>query len=205
MKKRIIKGLSRVTDALEIIISGIVLLAIALSAVRLLLDTGIFSGKMPELEIFDDFLSSALGLVVGVEFIKMLLKHTPGAAIEVLLYAIARELVVKHTSTWETLVGILAIGAVFAIRKYLFIDSFERTERYLYLASSKIKDVRVLSKSGLPVDLELTLGELVEHELQMQGEQPEKGNSVVFRNFLLRVSSMKDGKIYTVEILPDNG
>ena len=77
------------------------------------------------------------GLVIGVEFIKMLIKHTPGAAIEVLLYAIARELVVQHTSTWETFVGILAIAAVFAIRKYLFISSFDRTDRYLFLASSK--------------------------------------------------------------------
>ena len=117
MKKKITEALSFVTDVLEIAVSAIVLLAIALSGIQLLWDIGVFSGELMELSQFDDFLSSALGLVIGVEFIKMLIKHTPGAAIEVLLYAIARELVVQHTSTWETLVGILAIAAVFAIRK----------------------------------------------------------------------------------------
>ncbi len=66
-----------------------------------------------------------MGLVVGVEFIKMLIRHTPGAVIEVLLFAIARQLIVYHTSTLETLIGILAVGCAFAIRKFLFVEKID--------------------------------------------------------------------------------
>ena len=202
MKKKITEALSFVTDVLEIAVSAIVLLAIALSGIQLLWDIGVFSGELMELSQFDDFLSSALGLVIGVEFIKMLIKHTPGAAIEVLLYAIARELVVQHTSTWETLVGILAIAAVFAIRKYLFISSFDRTDRYLFLASSKIRDIRPLRH--VPADSGLTLGELLSHELELQGKLPEKDAFADFQGFRFRIASMENGAIHMVEITPEN-
>ena len=34
------------------------------------------------------FLERALDIVIGVEFIKMLAKHSPGSSLEVLLYAV---------------------------------------------------------------------------------------------------------------------
>lgn len=49
----------------------------------------------------------------------MLAKHTPGSAIEVLLFAIARQMVVEHTSPLENLIGIVTIALIFAIRKFL--------------------------------------------------------------------------------------
>lgn len=74
----------------------------------------------------DSFLGHALGLVVGVEFIKrMLIRHTPGAVIEVLLFAITRQLIVYHTSTLEPLIGILTVGCAFAIRKFLFVEKID--------------------------------------------------------------------------------
>ena len=65
-----------------------------------------------------------VNLIIGVEFIKMLAKHTPGSAIEVLLFAIARQMVVEHTSPLENLIGIVTIALIFAIRKFLFVPSF---------------------------------------------------------------------------------
>ena len=52
----------------------------------------------------------------------MLCKHTPATVIEVLLFAIARQLIVEHTSTLENLVGIISIAILFAVRKYLFYN-----------------------------------------------------------------------------------
>lgn len=193
-----------ITDLLEIVISAIVLLAITVSSIRLFWQIGFFNGNILTISQFDDFLSSALGLVIGVEFIKMLVKHTPGAAVEVLLYAIARELIVTHTSTFETLIGIVAIAAVFAIRKYLFIGSFERTDRYLFLASAKLRNIRLLSFRRVPVDPDLTLGEFMKYELELQGKKAEKDVSVSFQGFLFRIVSLKDDEISTVEIIPDH-
>lgn len=67
------------------------------------------------------FLAEGLLLVIGVELVVMLSLHTPGVLTEVLLYAIARKLILlpKSSGMSELLLGILSIGIIFAIRKYL--------------------------------------------------------------------------------------
>lgn len=72
----------------------------------------------------NSFLAQALLLVIGVELVVMLSLHTPGVLLEVLLYAIARKLILlpKSSGMIDLLLGIFAIGLIFAIRKYLIND-----------------------------------------------------------------------------------
>jgi hypothetical protein len=51
------------------------------------------------MEFFQDFLGYAMTLVIAIEFIKMLLRHTPGSIIEVLLFAMARKLIITKENT----------------------------------------------------------------------------------------------------------
>ena len=60
----------------------------------------------------------SLDIVIGIEFIKMLAKHSPGSSLEVLLYAIARHLVVGHDSALENLLSVGAIALIFIVRKF---------------------------------------------------------------------------------------
>ena len=75
------------------------------------------------------FLAEALLLVIGVELVVMLSLHIPGALLEVLLYAIARKLILlpKTSGMIDLLLGIIAIGCIFAIKKYLMTDSERKT------------------------------------------------------------------------------
>lgn len=125
MKQKFILVLLRISGAVEVLLSIIVLVAILISSVSLVWELGILNGEFIAPDKLDAFLGQALGLVVGVEFIKMLIRHTPGAVIEVLLFAIARQLIVYHTSILETLIGILAVGCAFAIRKFLFVEKID--------------------------------------------------------------------------------
>lgn len=69
----------------------------------------------------NSFLAEVLLLVIGVELVVMLSLHIPGILLEVLLYAIARKLILlpKSSGMADLLLGIFAIGLIFAIRKYL--------------------------------------------------------------------------------------
>ena len=69
-------------------------------------------------------LTCADAIATAKILIKMLAKHTPGSAIEVLLFTISRQLVVEHTTPVENLIGIITIALIFIIRKYLFVPSF---------------------------------------------------------------------------------
>ena len=74
---------------------------------------------------FSNFLKNALGLVVGVEFVKMLVRHTMDNVVEVLIFAISRHLIVYHLEIWEILIGVLCMAILFAIRKFLVVSSDE--------------------------------------------------------------------------------
>lgn len=78
-------------------------------------------------DAFQTFLGHAFNLVIGIEFIKMLAKHSPGSALEVLLYAIARQMILGHASAIENLISVASIGLIFLIRKFVFVPSFGST------------------------------------------------------------------------------
>lgn len=110
--------LVKLTKWMEIMIAIILILAILLSSIVVVLNAcgvAISTGNF-QLEVF---LKTVLTLVVGIEFAKMLILHTPESVLEVLLYAVARQIVIYHDSAMENLVGVLAVGVIFAIRKYL--------------------------------------------------------------------------------------
>ena len=108
---------------LEVVLSAIVLVALLLSIVPLLeLMPGLLThGDSVEVR---EFLERALDIVIGIEFIKMLAKHSPGSVLEVLLYAIARHMIVGHEDAVQNLVSVVAIALIFIIRKYFFVPSF---------------------------------------------------------------------------------
>ena len=80
-------------------------------------------------EFFTSFLSQALSLVVGVEFVKMLCQHSAQTVVEVLMFATARQMVVEHLDPSETLLGVISIAILFAIRKYLMTDNDDMNSR----------------------------------------------------------------------------
>nr|WP_143259664.1 phosphate-starvation-inducible PsiE family protein [Anaerofilum sp. An201] len=123
-KEAMRRKIAFMASVLEIVISALVLVAIVIAGVR---TVGEVAGIAFSSNVADDFntvLGHALNLVIGVEFIKMLAKHTPGSAIEVLVFAIARQMVVQHTTPLENLITIVTIGLLFFIRKFLFVSSF---------------------------------------------------------------------------------
>lgn len=115
---------ARMASIIETVVALVVLLAILVAGVRVLFEVKDLVLASDVDEAFTTFLRSAFNVVIGIEFVKMLAKHSPGSAIEVLLFAIARQMVVEHTSPVENLVSILAILLIFMIRKYLFVPAF---------------------------------------------------------------------------------
>lgn len=119
-----IKWLELMTEILEIIISIIVLVGFFLAVIPLIGDMkGLLSNQNNY--SYDVFLDYSLKMVIGIEFVRMLVKHTPGSALQVLLFAIARHLVLDGKSGFDLLFGVAAIAGIFGIRKFLYIHSFE--------------------------------------------------------------------------------
>ena len=93
----------------------------------------------------NSFLAEALLLVIGIELVVMLSLHIPGALLEVLLYAIARKLILlpKSSGMIDLLLGIFAIGCIFAIKKYLLNDQEKKITLNRLYNHKKLEDLEV--------------------------------------------------------------
>ena len=106
----------------EIVLSIVILIVIALAGIRLIYMLTATSVMNMDIDFFTEFLANALSLVVGVEFVKMLCRHSAQTVVEVLMFATARQMVVEHMAPAQTLIGVLAIAILFAIRKFLMTE-----------------------------------------------------------------------------------
>lgn len=113
-----------VTEVLELAVAVIVLVGFIINVIPFIKD-------MPSLldnsndYTFHVFLEHAFNLVIGIEFIRMLIRHTPGSALDVLLFSIARHMVLDGGNGVELILGVAAIAGIFAIRKWLYVRSFD--------------------------------------------------------------------------------
>ncbi len=64
-------------------------------------------------------LHNLLNIVVGLEFVRMLIDTTPANILEVLTLAITRHVVLSHDDPWSNLACIACIAGLFAVRRYL--------------------------------------------------------------------------------------
>ena len=79
-------------------------------------------------EDVNHMLHNLLTIVVGLEFVRMLIDTTPANILEVLTVAITRHVVLSHENPWSNIASIACIAALFAIRRYLVRRSELREE-----------------------------------------------------------------------------
>lgn len=118
----------RLSTIFECVISAIILIAIVMETITIVIEFKVFQLPLSTVKM-TDILGSILWLVIGLEFIKMLMEHSHGAVLEVMLFAIARQMIVDHTSMLDNLLGVTAIAVVFAVRKFLYNQQEDKSMR----------------------------------------------------------------------------
>ena len=78
-----------------------------------------FSTGAAYFEDVNHMLHNLLTIVVGLEFVRMLIDTTPANILEVLTVAITRHVVLSHENPWSNIASIACIAALFAVRRYL--------------------------------------------------------------------------------------
>ena len=125
---RVIAHMEHLMDLFEIALAFIVAFGFVVSVIPLLKEIPHLMSFSTGTREFHEFLENTLTLVIGIEFIKMLIKHTPGSVVEVLLFAIARHAILAGGTALENLLTICSIAVIFVIRKFIFIESFDFLE-----------------------------------------------------------------------------
>lgn len=119
--KKMEKFLTTFIVWVEIILAMFVILAVLISFKDIL--SLIYEVYMSEPKIsyqmLQGVLSHILLVVVGLELALMLITHSAANVLEVILYAIARKMLISSTNTMDILLGVVAITLIFAVDKYL--------------------------------------------------------------------------------------
>ena len=68
---------------------------------------------------FLEFLGLIFSIVIGIEFFKLLCEPSRDTLLEVLMFVIARHMIIEETSALENLLSILTIAILFFIDRYL--------------------------------------------------------------------------------------
>lgn len=146
VRKRFNEWIYNVARYTEIVLSIVILIVIALAGIRLIFTITEMPILDMDIDFFTTFLANALSLVVGVEFVKMLCKHSAQTVVEVLMFATARQMVVEHMKTTQTLIGVIAIAILFAIRKFLMTEDSDMAHAPSKKCADMNKDERAEEK-----------------------------------------------------------
>lgn len=123
IKKKILSKLYGISYYLEMFISLLLIVVIIFLSVKLVINIFDINFMLSNEDVFTYFMENAMSLAVGVELIKMLCKHSASTVVEVLLFAIARQIIVSHSSVMNMVAGVLCIVALLATRKFLFLPN----------------------------------------------------------------------------------
>ena len=149
---------------------------------------------------YDDLLEVCFNLIIGVELIRMMYSHSPSTVFEVLLFAIARHIIMDHTSIYSSLIGVCSIAVLFATRKFLFSE-FDIADETVFRASTKAKVVNKILSVSIPHEADDTLSNVLLRHLEEQNITPRVGACYYFHDCGLRVAKLHDGKISRIQVI----
>lgn len=205
MEKKIKEKIEVAIKAIEIIICVSILFSLILS-IPILVKYAISVIKASDFkqnyDLLNEFLKFALLLVVGIELIEMILTRSHEAILTLILFVIARKMLLFSVDLLDILVGSLSIGLIFVIIKFVVKDdSLMAKIDNTYSAAMTVKKIKQEYKLDIPQDMSNTLGGLVYEIAKLEGVEELKENTrLIYGSYKYKIISMKDGVIKRIKI-----
>ena len=127
--KRFKKYIMVLCDALELIAAGLMLVGILFSICSLIRNVGLFQQLLTDTSAFRQYLDQIFMLVIGIEFLVMLCKPNSENVIEVLIFLVARHMIVGDTTPYQDFASVFSVALLCVVRRYLRINREDREEK----------------------------------------------------------------------------
>lgn len=119
-----------VIRGIEIFLAGLLIILVLISSLGLLITLYKDLGYLKELVNYDTFqqlTSFVLLLIIALELSMMLVKHNPDNVVGVMIYAIARKMLIYNTAALDMLIGVITLAILFLVKIYLIKDNKKQT------------------------------------------------------------------------------
>ena len=191
--------LKKLSSLLELFIALMLTAGIVLLCAKMVTTLG----NIPNLEVYpnyEDLLEKCFNLIIGVELIKMVYHHTPNTVFEVLLFAIARQIIIDHSSAWGSLIGVCAIAVLFATRKFLFCE-FDVADETIFHSTSRAKSVNKILGVNIPHNEGDSLATVFTQKAAEFNVEIAEGACIYFNDCGIRIHKLRNGKIARIEVI----
>lgn len=132
-RQQIGRGLRILTEFLEILLALVILVGILVRFIELPAQfSALFSTERGH---FKEFLDFIIDSVIGVELVHLLCQPNLDSVVEILIVALTREVIMIESNPTGTLIYVIALGLVFVIRRFMFVDKLDRHDRDFSLSS----------------------------------------------------------------------
>ena len=121
MLDKIRKGLYIACDIMELVMVLAVICGIVIAVITLGPELRIYWEHRLEMGAFLMYLDAIFDVVIGIEFMKMLCKPSSANIIEVLVFLIARHMIVQTTTPLEDLLSVASICVLFVLRRFMLM------------------------------------------------------------------------------------
>ena len=151
----------------------------------------------------ETFLGHALQLIIGVEFVKMVAKHTTESALDVLVFAVARKMIIEHGNTMlDLLIGSVAIAVLFLLKKYFSnLLLYQNNKSIIYNGATQVHAVNEQMGIHIPENLGNTLAGILANHLNHMSQKPKAGYRLFLEDAELEIYSMDEDLIKQIRVI----
>ncbi len=114
-------SISKICELLELIVAFLVLVGIAFAICGLIKNFAIFQEIFNNTEMFRVYLDQIFVIVIGIEFLQMLCRPNSDNIMEVLIFLVARHMIVSDTTPMEDFISVISIILLCVLRRYLHV------------------------------------------------------------------------------------
>ena len=118
-----------ICEVLEMIAAALMLVGIPFSTCSLIRNVDLFRELLLDTSSFRGYMDQIFMLVIGIEFLVMLCKPNSENVIEVLIFLVARHMIVGETTPYQDFVSVVSVALLCVVRRYLRINNEKRDEK----------------------------------------------------------------------------
>ena len=118
-----------ICEVLEMIAAALMLVGILFSTCSLIRNVDLFRELLLDTSPFRGYMDQIFMLVIGIEFLVMLCKPNSENVIEVLIFLVARHMIVGETTPYQDFVSVVSVALLCVVRRYLRINNEKRDEK----------------------------------------------------------------------------
>lgn len=204
MHSKFSKYLQRIVYDLEVVMAIIIAIGVIIGIPDLFkYFYGILiSNQQISYNILNEFLKHVLMLVVGLELMTMVLTHSHESILTLVLFVVARKMLVYAAGMTDILIGTIAIAIIFVTLKFFVKDQkLLATLDNNFSAALPIDKLKREFGYDLPSDVSNTLGGFVYELSRREGIKTiEPGIILIYGNYRFTIKEARDNVIQRVKI-----